>query len=222
MFQVGEKGGRLRIANDNTDFTQIGVNDEGATTPNIKLFGGSRTDGKQENIEYSCGGTSQHIFTGGSMVVPPISGGITATGYVKGSYVAFHAIASHIAAFTGVNAIITGDATYGWNTILISNSAWNAGTGYFTAPVAGIYSVSVSLWTGGYTNCGFVIRKNATSALTGTLYGGTANTSLDTGLFTQVSIDCAVSSTISVWSNNVGIYTIGQYSSISIHLVMAT
>jgi hypothetical protein len=216
IFQVGEKGGRLRIANNDTDFTQIGVNDEMTTAPNIKILGISRTDGKAGNIEYTAGGTSQHIFTGASMVIPPISG------FVKSSYVAFHAVASHIEGFTGPSAIITGNATYGWNNILIDNAGWNASTGFFTAPIAGIYKVSVSAWTGGWTGCGYSIRRDATSSTSGVLFGGTASVALNTGLTTQVLINCGVGSTISVWTNNFGVYTIGQYSTISIYLLMPT
>ena len=60
VFQVGNKGGRLRIANDDTDFTQIGANDE--VPPCIRIFGSSRTDGTQGDIVYFSGAVGGHHF----------------------------------------------------------------------------------------------------------------------------------------------------------------
>jgi hypothetical protein len=60
VFQVGNKGGRLRIANDDTDFTQIGANDE--VPPCIRIFGSLRTDGTQGDIVYFSGAVGGHHF----------------------------------------------------------------------------------------------------------------------------------------------------------------
>lgn len=60
VFQVGNKGGRLRIANDDTDYTQIGANDEVA--PCIRIFGSSRTDGTQGDIVYFSGAVGGHHY----------------------------------------------------------------------------------------------------------------------------------------------------------------
>ena len=60
VFQVGNKGGRLRIANDDTDYTQIGANDE--VPPCIRIFGSSRTDGTQGDIAYFSGAVGGHHF----------------------------------------------------------------------------------------------------------------------------------------------------------------
>ena len=224
IFQVGEKGGRLRIANDDTDITQIGASDECLTTPNIKLFGASRTS-KAGNIEYTCGSASQHIFSGGTMVVPPISGNITAsgdiiaTGYVKSSYVAFHAGRTSGPSGIVPNTIIKGDFLTGYDNIIIANSAWDAGTGYFTCPVAGIYSVYVSAWTSIFTGgIGFTIRKNATTSTNGVKYGGAASPTAHTSISTSVIINCAVNDTISIWSNSIGLTIEGGYNSFSIYL----
>jgi hypothetical protein len=195
-------------------------------TSSIELINGQSSDAncdwKISNYDGDFKIISSDSSNTDKLVIDSLYGNITAKGYVKGAYVAFHAVASHASAFTGTSSIIKGDATYGWNTILISNSAWNPTSGYFTSPVAGIYIVNVSAWSGGYTTCGYTIRRDATTAIDGVAFGGTASGALNAGLSTQVLINCGVGSTISVWTNNFGCYTIGQYSTISIYLVIAT
>jgi hypothetical protein len=62
ILQVGS-GGKLRLANDNTDFTLIGASDtNSATNPRIIISGNTRS-GNQGNIEYlSTTSTGMHAF----------------------------------------------------------------------------------------------------------------------------------------------------------------
>ena len=234
IFQVGDRGGRLRIANDEFDFTQIGVNDEytqvGTIKPCIKIFGTSRTDGKAGNIEHTCGVSSKHIFGGNTNINGTLSviGNITATtltttGYVKGAYVAFHAGRTSGPSAILPNTIITGNFLTGWDNIIIANSAWNATTGFFTCPTTGIYSVSVSAWTSIYTGgIGFTIRRNATTSTNGIKYGGSSSSSAHTTISTSVIVNCNSGDTISIWSNSIGLTIEGGYNSFSIYLLMPT
>lgn len=221
IFQVGEKGGRLRIANDEFDFTQIGVNDEyaqiGTLKPCIKIFGTSRTDGKAGNIEHTCGSSSKHILNGNTDVNGTFNvvGNVIATGTIKSSYSAFHAISSHGAFTFAANTRITGVASQGWDTILISNPAWNATTGVFTCPTTGIYRVCCSAQATS-ANHGFSVRLNATNYLDGTLYGRTT-CSVNTDFSTSILVNATATNTISVYSGGTGCF-IGTGNTISIVL----
>lgn len=225
IFQVGEKGGRLRIANDEFDFTQIGVNDEyaaiGTLKPCIKIFGTSRTDGKAGNIEHTCGSSSKHILNGNTDVNGTFNvvGNITATGTIKSNIVAFHAISGHGAFSFAANTRLTGVASQGWDTILIANTAWNATTGVFTCPIAGIYQVSCSAQATA-ANYGFSVRLNATNYLDGTLYGRTT-CSVNSDFNICILVNAAATNTISVYSGGVGCI-IGTGNYISIRLISAT
>jgi hypothetical protein len=66
VLQVGA-GGRLRIANNNTDYTIIGTNDtDGATNTQIVISGSERAT-NAGNIQYVATSTGKHIFnTGGT------------------------------------------------------------------------------------------------------------------------------------------------------------
>jgi hypothetical protein len=231
VFQVGEKGGRLRIANDDTDFTQIGVNDEYTGTPNIKLLGTSRTDGRSGNIEYTAGtGVSgRHIFNGSQV----ITGGITATGVIKGAYVAFHAVSSHTlytyAANTRISGIIsTGIIGSGWDTQLIPNAGFQVNTGIWFPPLLGIYLVSCSCYLDNHSHS-FSIRKNATTSTNGIEFGGgrwsNGGGSGGAGFSSSATaiVPClATGDTISVWSGSGGVgITNAPSNSISIYLLMA-
>ena len=220
IFQVGEKGGRLRIANNDEDFTQIGVNDEYTGTPNIKLLGTSRTDGRQGNIEYTAGGTGKHIFTGSTT----LTGSLTATGLIKGSFLTFHAVASHGLYTYPANTRITGITGQGWDTQLSVSPYFQPITGIYSIPTAGVYLVSCSCYLAN-SNHSFSIRLNATTATNGIEYGGGRGgvASGFTSTATAV-INCVQSDTsISVWSGANGVALINSpVNSISIYLLMAT
>lgn len=221
IFQVGEKGGRLRIANDEFDFTQIGVNDEyaqiGTLKPCIKIFGTSRTDGKAGNIEHTCGSSSKHILNGNTDINGTFNvvGNVVATGTIKSNYSAFHAISTHGTFTFAANTRITGVASQGWDTILIANPAWNATTGVFTCPITGIYRVCCSAQATS-ANHGFSVRLNATNYLDGTLYGRTT-CSVNTDFNTSILVNATATNTISVYSGAVGCF-IGTGNTISIVL----
>ena len=224
IFQVGEKGGRLRIANDEFDFTQIGVNDEyaqiGTLKPCIKIFGTSRTDGKAGNIEHTCGSSSKHILNGNTDVngIFNVVGNVVATGTIKSNYSAFHAISGHGTFTFAANTRITGVASQGWDTILIASPAWNATTGVFTCPITGIYRVSCSAQATS-ANHGFSVRLNATTHLDGTLYGRTT-CSVNSDFNTSILVNATATNTISVWTGAVGCF-IGTGNTISINLETA-
>ena len=61
VFQVGS-GGRLRIANDNTDYTLIGANDVDNTSNTRIIISGYNRTGGLGSIEYVATNTGNHIF----------------------------------------------------------------------------------------------------------------------------------------------------------------
>ena len=62
VLQVGA-GGRLRIANNNTDYTAIGSTDtDGPLNTQIVISGSAITGGLAGNIQYVASSTGQHIF----------------------------------------------------------------------------------------------------------------------------------------------------------------
>lgn len=214
IFQVGEKGGRLRLANDATDFTQIGVNDEMTTAPFIRMFGNSRTDGNQGNIEYKCAGNGKNIFTGGAS----FTGSGSFVGFVKSRFEAFHAVANHAIYNVPANTAINSLANQGWDDLLLNSTDW--GTYYYQNDLtAGVYFVSATC----YMNNGsqsFSIRLNASTATNGTEYAVGKGVAGSLATATAI-IRCALSDTISFWSGANGIsITNNPRCSVSIHLIM--
>lgn len=206
IFSVGNKGGRLRIANDNQDYTEIGVNDD-STPPCIRMMGNSRTDGKQGNIEYECNGTGKHTFTGEGIF----------TGYVKSKSDALHAVANHALYNFPANNLLTSLPTQGWETRLVNTSSWDGGG--FYPQTAGIYFVSATCYMTNINNS-FSIRLNATSATTGTEYavgnGPAGFSATATAIIRLLTTD-----NITLWAgaNGCGI-TNNPRSSLSIYLIM--
>jgi hypothetical protein len=226
IFQVGEKGGRLRIANNDEDFSQIGVNDEYSTTPNIKLLGTSRTDGRQGNIEYTAGTSvsGRHVFNGNMN----ITGSLTATGLVRGNYLTFHAVASHGLYNYPANTRITGITGQGWDTQLSVSPFFQPITGIYSIPITGVYLVSCSCFVSNHTHS-FSIRLNATTATDGIEYAGSRSSGSGGGhagfsLTATAVINCVQGDTsISVWSGAGGVGIINSpVNSLSIYLLMAT
>jgi hypothetical protein len=215
IFQVGEKGGRLRLANDATDFTQIGVNDEIATAPYIRMMGNSRTDGNQGNIEYKCAGSGKNIFTGGAS----FTGEGSFVGFVRSRYEAFHAVANHAIHTYAGNLPITSTANQGWDNLLLNSIDW-IGSYYQNDLTAGVYFVSATCYMNN-GNQSFSIRHNATTATNGTEYAVGKGVAGSLATATAI-IRCALSDTITFWSGANGIsITDNPRCSVSIHLIMA-
>ena len=214
IFQVGEKGGRLRLANDETDFTQIGVNDEMTTAPFIRMFGNSRTDGNQGNIEYKCAGNGKNIFTGGAS----FTGEGSFVGFVKSRYEAFHAVANHAIYTVPANTAINSLANQGWDDLLLNSTDW--GTYYYQNDLtAGVYFVSATCYMLNGSQS-FSIRLNASTATNGTEYAVGKGVAGSLATATAI-IRCALSDTISFWSGASGIsITNNPRCSVSIHLIM--
>ena len=214
IFQVGEKGGRLRLANDATDFTQIGVNDEMTTAPFIRMFGNSRTDGNQGNIEYKCAGNGKNIFTGGAS----FTGEGSFVGFVKSRYEAFHAVANHAIYTVPANTAINSVVNQGWDDLLLNSTDW--GTYYYQNDLtAGVYFVSATCYMLNGSQS-FSIRLNASTATNGTEYAVGKGVAGSLATATAI-IRCALSDTISFWSGASGIsITNNPRCSVSIHLIM--
>jgi hypothetical protein len=206
IFSVGNKGGRLRIANDNTDFTEIGVNDD-STPPCIRMMGNGRSDGKQGSIEYECAGTGKHIFTGEG----------TFSGYVKGKYDALHAISNHLLYNFPANNLLTSLNTQGWDNKLLNSANWDGA--YYYPPTAGIYFVSATCFMNTSLQS-FSIRLNATTSTDGIEYAEANGTAGFSATATAI-IRCLTTDYITLWSgpNGCGI-TNNPRSSLSIYLLM--
>lgn len=206
IFSVGNKGGRLRIANDSADYTEIGVNDD-SSPPCIRMMGNGRTDGKQGSIEYEIAGTGKHTFTGEGVF----------TGYVKSKSDALYAVANHALYNFPANNLLTSLPTQGWETRLVNTSSWDGGG--FYPQTAGIYFVSATCYMTN-SNHSFSIRLNATSATTGTEYavgnGPAGFSATATAIIRLLTTD-----NITLWAgaNGCGI-TNNPRSSLSIYLLM--
>ena len=213
IFSVGNKGGRLRIANDNTDFTEIGVNDD-STPPCIRMMGNGRTDGKQGSIEYECAGTGKHIFTGGAS----FSGETTFTGFIKGRFEAFHAVANHTLYNFAANSALNTLATQGWDNKLLNSVDW--GISYYQCDLtAGVYFVSATCYMTS-SSSSFSIRLNASSATTGIEYAVGKGTGGFLATATAI-IRCERYDTITFWSGAGGVgITDNPRCSVSINLLM--
>jgi hypothetical protein len=214
IFQVGEKGGRLRLANDASDFTQIGVNDEMTTAPFIRMFGNSRTDGNQGNIEYKCAGNGKNIFTGSAS----FTGSGSFVGFVKSRFEAFHAVANHAIYTVPANTAINSVVNQGWDDLLLNSTDW--GTYYYQNDLtAGVYFVSATCYMLNGSQS-FSIRLNASTATNGTEYAVGKGVAGSLATATAI-IRCALSDTISFWSGANGIsITNNPRCSVSIHLIM--
>ena len=153
------------------------------------------------------------------------------SGYVKSSFVAFHAISNHGTYTYPANTRITGVASQGWDGIMvnITSSSWASSTGVFTAPLAGIYMVCCSAYLAS-NNHAFSIRRNATSSTTGQEYAGawigtgSGVVSTDRSYFSsQAVMQLLLADTISVWSGSSGCaISNAPANSISIYLIMPT
>lgn len=213
IFSVGNKGGRLRIANDSADYTEIGVNDD-STPPCIRMMGNSRTDGKQGSIEYECAGTGKHIFTGGAT----FSAESTFTGFIKGRFEAFHAVANHGLYNFAANSALNTLTGQGWDNKLLNSTDW--GISYYQCDLTGgVYFVSATCYmTNGSSS--FSIRLNASTATNGVEYAVGKGAAGFLATATAV-IRCARYDTITVWSGAGGVgITDNPRCSISIHLIM--
>ena len=206
IFSVGNKGGRLRIANDSADYTEIGVNDD-STPPCIRMMGNSRTDGKEGSIEYECAGTGKHIFTGDG----------TFTGYVRSKYDAFHAVANHGLYNFSANTLLSSLNTQGWDNKLLNSTNW--GVSYYYPPTAGVYFISATCYMTN-SNHSFSIRLNATTATNGVEYAVGKGVGGFSATATAI-IRCGITDVITLWSgaNGCGI-TDNPRSSISINLII--
>jgi hypothetical protein len=184
------------------------------TAPFIRMFGNSRTDGNQGNIEYKCAGNGKNIFTGGAS----FTGEGSFVGFVKSRFEAFHAVANHAIYNVPANTAINSVVNQGWDDLLLNSTDW--GVYYYQNDLtAGVYFVSATCYMLNGSQS-FSIRLNASTATNGTEYAVGKGVAGSLATATAI-IRCALSDTISFWSGANGIsITNNPRCSVSIHLIM--
>jgi hypothetical protein len=226
-------GGRRNVSN--RSYIDFQVDASSSFITNTRLIRGLGTNGDFDiinfgtgNLQFGTNATNARVVIDGAgnvgigTTTPDVK--LDVTGYIRGTFVGFHTkYVNSTRTDLGNNVIVKA-----WDTILHNvGGGWDGSTGYFTAPISGYYTFTAVLYGNGVTaNSSFTIRKEATSATSGTEYTGAyQNAPADTGNFSYITATAVIqlnaSETVSVWTGIGGVALANNPScSFCGHLIM--